>query len=215
MAGWLGRKKASGANGDTVAAGEVCGCNSFSRKGMMSHIVFVNVSGLQKPLRAKLSTPLAQKDSGLQIGDSVKVRYRSANPYDCEIMELQQAAGKSLRAAEIENREFWVALEKLVAQSAVVLDRPKGSVHPKYPAVIYPVDYGFLEGTASMDGGGIDVWKGSLGYTVCGIICTVDLLKKDSEIKILIGCSEQEKRLALDVHNNSEFMKGILIDRKK
>jgi len=64
-----------------------------------------------------------------------------------------------------------------------------------------------------MDGGGIDVWKGTDGDFVDAIICTVDLIKKDSEIKILIGCSEEEKQLALDAHNNSEYMKGILIRR--
>ena len=64
-----------------------------------------------------------------------------------------------------------------------------------------------------MDVGGIDVWKGSVGDYIDAIVCTVDLLKKDSEIKILIGCTEDEKRLILDTHNNSEHMKGILIRR--
>jgi inorganic pyrophosphatase len=64
-----------------------------------------------------------------------------------------------------------------------------------------------------MDGGGIDIWKGRDGDTVDAIICTVDLLKKDSEIEILIGCSEDEKRLVLETHNNSEYMRGILIRR--
>ena len=50
-------------------------------------------------------------------------------------------------------------------------------------------------------------------HAIDAIICTVDLVKKDSEIKILIGCSEDEKRLALDAHNNSEYMKGTLIRR--
>ena len=108
------------------------------------------------------------------------------------------------------NSSFWSALNKLVAQSNIVIDRPKGSRHPKYPEFIYPVDYGYLEKTTSMDGDGIDIWKGIDGDAVDAIISTVDLLKKDSEIKILIGCSEDEKQLVLEVHNNSEYMKGIL-----
>ena len=108
---------------------------------------------------------------------------------------------------------FWPALDKLVAESEIVIDQPKGSSHPRYPGIEYPLDYGYLKNTASMDGGGIDVWKGANGSAIDAIICTVDLLKKDSEIKILIGCDEAEKELALASHNNSEYMKGILIRR--
>jgi len=105
---------------------------------------------------------------------------------------------------------FWQALDRLVSESRIVIDRPKGSRHPKYPDCVYPLDYGYLEGTVSMDGGGIDVWKGTDGDHIDAIICTVDLLKRDSEMKILIGCSEAEKQLALP---NNENMKGILIRR--
>ena len=110
---------------------------------------------------------------------------------------------------------FWTAIDKLVSESEIVIDRPKGTCHPKYPEYIYPLDYGYLENTSAMDGGGIDVWKGSDGNNVDAIICTVDLLKKDSEIKILIGCKADEKQLVLDCHNESEFMKGILIRRNE
>ncbi|MCL2672424.1 MAG: inorganic pyrophosphatase [Clostridiales bacterium] len=110
--------------------------------------------------------------------------------------------------------DFWAALNKLVSDSKLVIDRPKGSRHPRYPNLVYPVDYGYLENTASMDGGGIDVWQGTGGDSVGAVICTVDLLKRDSEIKILIGCSETETRLILDAHNDSEYMKGILVTRK-
>ena len=109
--------------------------------------------------------------------------------------------------------DFWQALDKLVAESKIVIDRLKDSRHPKYPNFIYPLDYGYLENTTAMDGGGIDIWKGSDGDYVDAVICTVDLLKKDGEIKILIGCNENEKRLALKSHNDSEYMKGILIRR--
>jgi len=111
------------------------------------------------------------------------------------------------------NDAFWAVVEKLISESNIIIDRPKGSRHPKYPSVIYPVDYGYLENTMSMDGGGIDIWKGTDGDTVDAVICTVDLLKKDSEIKILIGCSEDEKQLVLATHNDGEYTKGIMIRR--
>ena len=112
------------------------------------------------------------------------------------------------------SQNFWSVLDKLVAGSRIVIDRPKESVHPKYQSLIYPVDYGYLADTASMDGGGIDVWLGSAGSEIDAVICTVDLMKRDSEIKILIGCSEEEKRLILVLHNESEYMKGLMIRRE-
>ena len=57
--------------------------------------------------------------------------------------------------------EFWHALDELMEKSEIVIDRPKGSAHPRYPEFIYEVDYGYLKGTSSMDGGGIDVWVGT------------------------------------------------------
>lgn len=111
------------------------------------------------------------------------------------------------------DKAFWSALEKLVSESKIIIDRPKGSFHPKYPTLCYPVDYGYLENTSSMDGDGIDVWKGTAGESIDAIICTVDLMKKDSEIKILIGCSEDEKQLILEIHNESALMKGLIVRR--
>jgi inorganic pyrophosphatase len=110
---------------------------------------------------------------------------------------------------------FWIALDKLAGNSEIVIDRPKGTRHPKYPGILYEVDYGYLKDTASMDGGGIDIWKGTdARQEIDAVMCIVDLLKKDSEIKILLGCTEIEKEKIYNLHNNSQYMKGILIRRK-
>ena len=108
---------------------------------------------------------------------------------------------------------FWNALEELVNNSEIIIDRPKGTTHPRYPDFIYQVDYGYLKDTSSMDDSGIDIWLGSAETRVDAIICTVDLLKKDSEIKILIGCTEEEKSIVYETHNETQFMKGVLIRR--
>lgn len=114
------------------------------------------------------------------------------------------------------NNEFWTALDHLVNQSEIVIDRPKGTAHPKYPDFIYKVDYGFLKNTTSMDGTGIDIWVGTdEKKNIDAIMCTVDLMKRDSEIKILIGCTEEEKETINKIHNESQYMKGILLRREK
>jgi inorganic pyrophosphatase len=66
-----------------------------------------------------------------------------------------------------------------------------------------------------MDGDGIDVWVGTSKRKIDAIICTVDLMKQDSEIKILIGCTEEEKEIVYRTHNESEYMKGIMVRREE
>ena len=103
------------------------------------------------------------------------------------------------------NEDFWNALDELVNTSEIVIDRPKGSAHPRFPDFIYRVDYGYLKNTSSMDGAGIDVWVGSGKKTVDAVMCI--------EIKILIGCTEEEKMEVYKTHNETQYMKGVLIRR--
>ena len=115
---------------------------------------------------------------------------------------------------QTDNDDFWKAIDTLVSSGNIIIDRPKGSSHPKFPNLVYEVDYGYIENTSSMDGDGIDVWRGSLPlFYANAIICIVDLMKKDSEIKILVGCTEEEMTIIHQFHNQTALMKGILIRR--
>jgi inorganic pyrophosphatase len=88
------------------------------------------------------------------------------------------------------DHSFWQTMMALAESGFIVLDRPRGNAHPRYPDMIYPLDYGYLENTSASDGGGIDVWIGSMPQkTLTGILCTFDRLKRDAEIKLLIGCT--------------------------
>ena len=111
------------------------------------------------------------------------------------------------------NEDFWKALDELVSNSEIVIDRPRGSAHPRFPNFIYKADYGYLKNTSSMDGAGIDVWIGSGDKKIDAIMCIVDLMKRDSEIKILVGCTEEEKLDIYKTHNETQYMKGVLIRR--
>ena len=118
------------------------------------------------------------------------------------------------RGVAVSNSDFWTVLDCLVSQSEIVIDRPKGNTHWRYPDYVYPLDYGYLDNTSSMDGDGIDVWIGTAqNLGVVGVICTVDLVKRDSEIKILLDCTEDEILLLERDHNVTDLMKGILIRR--
>ena len=109
---------------------------------------------------------------------------------------------------------FWAALDALVDASAIYIDRPAGSAHPRFPEYVYPLDYGYLEGTTAADGGGIDVWVGSLGTRqVVAVVCTVDGVRQDAEIKLLLGCTRAEAETIRAVHNRG-LQVGLLIWRE-
>jgi inorganic pyrophosphatase len=111
------------------------------------------------------------------------------------------------------NEKFWTLLEKLVQANGVTIDRAKGSPHPRYPDYIYPLDYGFINGTKSSDGAEIDVWVGSsTGRRVTGVLTTLDPLKKDVEIKVLVDCTPDEMQLALAASNRGA-MGAVLLAR--
>ncbi len=132
----------------------------------------------------------------------------------CGFEETERTVSyRQIIAAQGLQPKFWEALDRLIGESEIVIDRPKGSAHPRYPSLIYPLDYGYLKGTSSMDGDGIDVWLGSLQRKALdAIIVTVDLFKRDSEIKLLLGCTAEEKQTILDMLND-RMMSAILIER--
>ena len=108
---------------------------------------------------------------------------------------------------------FWSNLDQLVATCKWHIDRPKGTPHPRYPSFVYPIDYGYLKDTLSPDGNGIDIWVGSLpDKRVNALVCTVDMVKRDSEVKLLIGCTPQEIQQILGVHNTGP-QAAILVER--
>ena len=108
---------------------------------------------------------------------------------------------------------FWNRLDRLVANCELKIDRPKGSTHPRFAGFSYPLDYGYLEGTRSGDGDGIDVWVGTLPEKqVTGVICSVEMEQRDAELKILLSCTPQEARLILQTHNHGA-QSAILVER--
>ena len=96
-----------------------------------------------------------------------------------------------------------------------MVDRPKGSRHPRLHEIVYPLDYGYLEGTTAGDGGGIDLYLGSRRTRgLSAVILTVDTFTRDAEIKLLLGCTKEETRIAF-AHLNSGGMRVFLVRRPK
>lgn len=128
-----------------------------------------------------------------------------------KVRKVHYSAGDPQPA--IGSGKFWSDLEQLVTSCEWVIDRPRGSIHPRYPDMIYPVDYGYLAGSTTVDSDGIDIWVGSLpGHELVGILLTVDLFKRDAEVKLLLGCTPGEIDILLDFQNDGA-MSAVLVER--
>lgn len=105
--------------------------------------------------------------------------------------------------------DFWQTLTDLAATNPIRIDRLKGTAHPEFPELIYPLNYGYLENTFASDGEGIDVWFGSGDdKTLTGILCTFDTLQRDAEIKVLIGCTHEDIET---IRNFNDGMRTLFI----
>ena len=112
----------------------------------------------------------------------------------------------------IKSRAFWEQMAHLAKTLPVVIDRPKGKPHPRWGGLVYPLYYGYLEGTSAADGSGIDVWLGSQDdRSLTGILCTYDRFKRDAELKLLIGCTSEDVQTILAFQD--ENMRTLFIPR--
>lgn len=71
----------------------------------------------------------------------------------------------------------------------VVVDRPLGSVHPRWPDLVYPVNYGEVPGTLGGDGQPVDAYL--LGWDrpvreAQGVVTAVVLRADDWEDKLVV-----------------------------
>jgi inorganic pyrophosphatase len=92
----------------------------------------------------------------------------------------------------------WRAWERLLHERGIVIDRPRGSAHPRYPAMIYPLDYGYIPGTVGGDGDEVDVFIGSGAAGLTAALVTHDTRKGDIELKLLWRCTPAEEAAARD-----------------
>jgi len=94
--------------------------------------------------------------------------------------------------------DIWKVLQNRIDQNGIRIDRPKGSSHPRFPNLVYPLDYGFIPATTASDGGGVDVFVGTLGeHKITGLLATFDPGKGDAEIKVLYDCTPDETRCVM------------------
>ena len=121
--------------------------------------------------------------------------------------------GTELRAL-ISGRFDWGGWELLLSSKGIRIDRARGSRHPEHHSIIYPIDYGYVEGTLSTDGHEVDIFVGSAPMGLVGTIISTDHRKGDTEFKLLFNCSPEEIYLVNGFINfDRRLMEGELVLR--
>ena len=116
----------------------------------------------------------------------------------------------------------WVAWEDLLRTRGVTLDRPRHMPHPRYPAVVYPLDYGYVAGTLGTDGEGLDVFVGTADGTgdrpdlgLVGLLLTTDHRRGDREAKLLYRCTPAEVYTAHGfISYDRRLLESVLVMRQ-
>ncbi|ARA94520.1 hypothetical protein AWN76_016045 [Rhodothermaceae bacterium RA] len=109
----------------------------------------------------------------------------------------------------------WAAWERVIETHGLTIDRPRRSVHPRYPEIIYPIDYGYVNGTLGTDGEGLDVFVGTAPTGLVGALLTTDHRRGDREVKLLYRCTPEEIYLANGFINfDRTLLEGVLLLRR-
>ncbi len=126
----------------------------------------------------------------------------------------------------------WEMWDGFIAMNGITIERPSGSAHPRYPDIIYPIDYGFVNGTLANDGEEVDIFVGTArssgadtdvasgGLAVrdiaSGLVAAVfthDPRKGDREVKFLYACTPREIYLVNGFVNFAPMTGRLLMRR--
>lgn len=109
----------------------------------------------------------------------------------------------------------WEGWEALIARNGCTLDRPYGSTHPRFPTIVYPIDYGYVNGTVGTDGEEVDLFRGSARNGLVALIFTRDYRRGDRECKLIYDCTPEEVYLVNGFINyDPTLMEGRLVMRR-
>ncbi len=117
--------------------------------------------------------------------------------------------------AEFENNAFfWQKVDTLFLSGELKVTKRKGEVHPTFRNLIYPTDYGHLSDTLSSSQEGVSVYLGSQDRNqITALVVAADILTKELDVKMLVGCSAEEEVEILEFLNQTDYQKTVLIHR--
>ena len=98
-----------------------------------------------------------------------------------------------------------------------IIDRPAGSAHPQFPAMVYPVNYGYIPGNMAGDGEEQDVYV--LG-TACplqtfeGTVIAIYHRLDDTEDKWIVsldGKNYSDEEILEKIRFQEQYFEGFLV----
>ncbi|MBR4670622.1 MAG: inorganic pyrophosphatase [Butyrivibrio sp.] len=96
------------------------------------------------------------------------------------------------------------------------MDRPLGSTHPRFPQMVYPVNYGYVEGIFARDGAEQDIYLLGINEPVeeyFGRVVAVYHRLNDNEDKWIVvpdGYEITEKEILDQISFQERFFEGEL-----
>ena len=106
------------------------------------------------------------------------------------------------KIVSVEQRESYNFLGKEVN---IIIDRKMGDSHPKYPDMIYPINYGYIPNTKSGDGKELDV------FIIDSKIPLETFKGKCIGIIQRIN-DEDDKLIVVDINNNKKYTEDEVLD---
>lgn len=108
----------------------------------------------------------------------------------------------------------WELWEQVIQAQGITIERPRGSEHPVFPDILYPINYGFVNRTTSADGHEQDIFVGTASNGLVAAIFSVDVRRGDRECKLIYNCTPEEIYLVNGFINfNPQLMHGRLLMR--
>ena len=145
------------------------------------NLLFIGDSSKEKEWRQKVSCPLVILDERQTINDQAKHIVRKAQVYSF--------FGKTVTA---------------------IIDRPIGSRHPKYPNMIYPINYGYIENEVAFDGENLDVYVLGIKEPLAsftGRVIAIIHRENDIEDKLVLATEGH-------LYNQAEIAKAVEFQEK-
>lgn len=117
--------------------------------------------------------------------------------------------------ADYENNAFfWQKIDTLFLSGKTEFIKKKGDTHAVYKNLVYPTDYGHISDVKSVSDSGASVYGGSGDRgKITALIIACDILARELDVKLLVGCNEDEIMDVLHFLNQTDYQKTVLIRR--
>lgn len=109
----------------------------------------------------------------------------------------------------------WEAWERIIDTRGITIERAHRTLHPTFPEITYPIDYGYVNETLGPDGVEVDIFVGTGNTKLVALLMTDDYRRFDREVKLLYNCTPEEIYLVNGFINyNPDLMQGVLAMRR-